>query len=414
MSAGASFRNVPALGDRDVFARMEMVLGCPRGSSGKRRRVTTLKQGARYCRPVLRLLAGVFVLCVLCGCGKDEGKSADAPVRGLRAYKVAANTESRVRRFPSVLQPADISRLSFEIAGQLMAVTLNTGQKIKLGDVLMEIDPRSVQTQLDEARARVKEAEAVVANASADLSRKTQLLERGFATRAAFDQSQASLLTARAQLDQAQRQTDLAAHNLQRSKLIAPFSGTIAGVEVKSFGQVATGQTVLTLYSDDSFELAFSVPTFTFQALQVGQPVKVTVTDRPELSLTAVIKELGAKAEQVSAFPVIVRLKNDVPGLNAGMAAEVSLELPLASGGGYLVPLSVLVPEGGKDLNGVASVFVYDGASTTVRKRRIAVGGIRDNQLAVTEGLQLGDLVASAGVSYLTDGQKVRLLPVKE
>jgi multidrug efflux pump subunit AcrA (membrane-fusion protein) len=157
---------------------MEMVLGCPRGSSGKRRRVTTLKQDARYCRPVLRLLAGVFVLCVLCGCGKEEGKSADAPVRGLRAYKVAANTESRVRRFPSVLQPADISPLSFEISGQLTAVTLNTGQKIKLGDVLMEIDPRSVQTQLDEARARVKETEAVVANASADLSRKTQLLER--------------------------------------------------------------------------------------------------------------------------------------------------------------------------------------------------------------------------------------------
>jgi RND family efflux transporter MFP subunit len=361
-----------------------------------------------------KALVVLIVLCSLSGCGKEQGKSAAEPIRGLRAYEVSANTESRVQRFPTLLQPADISGLSFEISGQLTAVTLNIGQKIKLGDVLMEIDPRSLQTTLDQARAAVKEAEAIVANASGDFSRKSELLRRGFATRADYDQSQANLLTSRAKLDQAQRQTELAQQNLQRGKLIAPFSGTVAGVDVKSFGQVAAGQTAVTLYSDDSFEMSFSVPPVTFQALQVGQPVRVAVTDRPDLSLTAVIKELGARAEQVSAFPVVVRLKNDAPGLNAGMAAEVSLELPLAAGGGYLVPLSVLVPEGGKNLQGIASVFVYDSASSTIRKRKIAVGGIRNNQLAVTEGLQPGDLVASAGVSFLNDGQKVKLLQPKE
>jgi RND family efflux transporter MFP subunit len=363
---------------------------------------------------VWKALVVSAALCCLCGCEKEESKPAAQPVRGLRAYEVSANTESRIQRFPTVLQPADISRLSFEISGQLTAVTLNTGQKVKLGDVLMEIDPRSLQTTLDQARAAVKENEAVVANASGEFARKSELLRRGFATRTDYDQSQANLLTARAKLDQAQRQTELAQQNLERGKLIAPFSGTIAGVDVKSFGQVTAGQTVVTLYSDDSLEMSFSVPPRTFQTLRVGQPVNVAISDHPEQSLTAVIKELGARAEQVSAFPVVVRLQNDVPGLNAGMAAEVSLELPLSSGGGYLVPLSVLVPEGDKDLHGAASVFVYDSASSTVRKRKIAVGGVRDNQLAVTEGLQPGDFVASAGVSFLSDGQKVKLLPPKE
>jgi len=138
------------------------------------------------------------------------------------------------------------------------------------------------------------------------------------------------------------------------------------------------------------------------------------IADRTDLSLAGVIKELGSKAEQVSAFPVVVRLKNDVPGLNAGMAAEVSLELPLVAGAGYLVPLSVVAPEGAKDVQGIVSVFVYDTGSSSVQKRKVTVSGIRDNQLAVTEGLQPGDLVASAGVSYLTDGQKVKLLQTKE
>jgi multidrug efflux pump subunit AcrA (membrane-fusion protein) len=161
--------------------------------------------------------------------------------------------------------------------------------------------------------------------------------------------------------------------------------------------------------------MSFTVPSVIFQNLKVGQPAKIEVADRPNLTLTGVIKELGSKAEQVSAFPVVVRLKNDVPDLNAGMSVEISLELPLVSGSaGYLVPLSVLAPEGGKDLHGSATVFLYDGGTSTVHKHQVTIEGIRDNKLVITEGLSAGDLVASAGVSFLSEGQKVKLLPVQE
>ena len=97
------------------------------------------------------------------------------------------------------------------------------------------------------------------------------------------------------------------------------------------------------------------------------------------------------------------------------MAVEVAVEEPLIGGGsGFLVPLSVLAPQGGKDLLGTATVFLYDPASSTVKRHQIAVGGIRDNNLIVTSGLASGDIVASAGVSYLVDRQKVKLLPLAE
>jgi multidrug efflux pump subunit AcrA (membrane-fusion protein) len=82
--------------------------------------------------------------------------------------------------------------------------------------------------------------------------------------------------------------------------------------------------------------------------------------------------------------------------------------------GGFLIPLGVLVPEGGKDIGRTAMVFVYDSATSTVRRRKITAGGIRDNQLVVTDGLSAGEIVASAGVSYLVEGQKVKLLPLQE
>ena len=153
----------------------------------------------------------------------------------------------------------------------------------------------------------------------------------------------------------------------------------------------------------------------TFQSLTIGQQVDITVADLPNLSLKGAINELGSKAEQVSAFPVVVRMENNASGLNAGMSVEVAIEEPLIGGGnGFLLPLSVLAPEGGKELQRVATVFIYDNANSTVKKREIMVGGIRGNDLVVTGGLEAGDLVASAGVSYLVDGQKVKLLPVQE
>jgi multidrug efflux pump subunit AcrA (membrane-fusion protein) len=81
---------------------------------------------------------------------------------------------------------------------------------------------------------------------------------------------------------------------------------------------------------------------------------------------------------------------------------------------GFLVPLTVLVPEGGKVLQNTGTVFRYDEASSTVKKSTVTVGGIRDNRLVVVEGVKPGDVLASAGVSYLSDGQKVKLLPFEE
>jgi RND family efflux transporter MFP subunit len=281
--------------------------------------------------------------------------------------------------------------------------------------MLAEIDPRSLQTQVEQATAGVQQAQAQLDNAQGDFQRKEELLKRGVATQAVFDQSKATLLSSRAQLDQAQRQLELANHNLDRSKLLAPFSGTIARIEIKSFGQVAAGQPAVTLYSDDRFEMSFLAPSPTFQSLAVGQAVDVKVADMPDLSLKGEIRELGSKAEQVSAFPVVVRLENSVPGLNAGMSVEVTIEEPLIGGrSGFLVPLTVLAPEGSKELQGKGTVFLYDGGSSTVKKHNITVGGVRDNRLVVTEGLGAGDIVASAGVSYLVDGQKVKLLPLRE
>ena len=324
-------------------------------------------------------------------------------MRGLRAYKVAAKAESRVRRFPSVLQPADVSSLSFEIGGQLKAVTLTVGQKVQLGDVLAEIDPRSLQSQVEQASAGVQQAQAQLDNAEGDFQRKEELLKRGVATQAVFDQSRATLLSSRAQLDQARRQLELANHNLDRSKLLGAVRRhhRPRRSQILCPGRRRTTHRV-TLYSDDRFEMSFLAPSPTFQSLKVGQAVDVKIADMPDLSLKGEIRELGVQGRAgIGLFRWSSRLDNSAPGLNAGMSVEVSDRgtLDRRRKRLLLVPLSVLVArgrQGAAEQRAPCSVYdewKLDGQKARHHGRREFATIV----LVVTEGHRAGDIVASAG-----------------
>ena len=105
------------------------------------------------------------------------------------------------------------------------------------------------------------------------------------------------------------------------------------------------------------------------------------VADLPDLSLRGDITELGSRAEQVSAFPVVVRLENSVPGLNAGMSVEVSRRGAVDRRWQWISAAAQRACPGRRQgcCRVSPRVFVYDDASSTVKKRQITVGGIRDN-----------------------------------
>jgi len=93
------------------------------------------------------------------------------------------------------------------------------------------------------------------------------------------------------------------------------------------------------------------------------------------------------------------------------MTAEVAFSIPLAESvmagqEGFMIPMAAALAEADDRF----SVFIYDAESSTVRKNPIRTGGVGDNAIAVLEGLDEGDIIATAGVSFLRDGQQVTLL----
>lgn len=357
----------------------------------------------------------------LSACGEAEQADAPAPVRGLRVFEVSEQAQNMERHFPSLVQPADETPLSFEISGQLTEVKLEVGAQVDAGDTLLMIDETTLRLELQQSRAALEQATATLSNARTDFSRKEQLLQSGNVTQAAYDQSETNLKSAQSQEDQSRQQYAITEERLEKAVLKAPFDGVISKVDATSYSNISAGQTVLSLYSQNAFEVEFTVPATLINDLSLGDSTVVEISDLGGARVGGRIKELGSRAGQVSAFPVVVALEEELPGLKAGMSADVTVTVNLIEGSeGYLVPIHCFALEDSTTLregqsiraaDSRAQVFIFDPVTSTVSKREVVTAGVRENMIIVIDGLQSGELLASAGVSYLHDGQKVRRLP---
>lgn len=364
----------------------------------------------------MRRLTVIVICCLgLVGCDRAEVSTPEA-IRGLKTFVIADTERVSVRRFPGVLEPSNLNTLSFEVGGSLLDFDLAVGQQIAAGEVVARLDPTSLELQVRSAEAGVMQAETVARNAAATLARQEALATSGTTSLATVANARTEAESAAASLVQAQQSLATAEENLGNATLVAPFDGIVNSVDVSPFQTISSGTPVLSLYDPSAFTVSFSVSFDVADRLVVGTPANVRLADRPEIALDALVSELGARADAVSSFPVVVSLQQTDPIMKAGMAVETSIAFPLPAQQGYSVPLSVIIRDGNAvsvaEDESVSSVgiYVYDPATSTVVRRQVAVGGIRDNRIILLDGVAPGDRIASAGVQFLRDGQQVKLL----
>jgi RND family efflux transporter MFP subunit len=364
---------------------------------------------------MMRNLIFIGLVLILSGC-EEEDPGVEKMIRGLKTHEVSEVERFSLRKFPAVLEPSEITTLSFEVSGKLQEILLNVGQQVSKGDILARLDPASLQLQVEVAETSVVEANASAQNAVKNLKRQQELFERGATTRVVVDDARTQSEISDAGLDQAQKSLETAINNLDKAQIKAPFDGIVNSVEVESFATVGVATPITQIYPSDGFEVAFSVNFDTVNRLVVGKSATVRLADRPDITLNAVVSEIGSRADAVSSFPIVLELKETNPLLKAGMAVEAAIEFKLAVAEGYTVPLTVVINDGksgqpsGPGQPSIMGVYVFDPDTSTVKRREVTVGGISGNSLIIIDGLQVGEQIASAGVSFLQDGQEVKLL----
>lgn len=365
-------------------------------------------------RQILCLLSAFMILV---GCtAEEEAGTADTPIRGLKTILVEANEPTVVRRFPSVLEPSELSTIGFEMGGRVGEINLRVGQVVAKDQLLAELDSEAVEIQIASAESAVAQARVAAENSAANLARQEQLLKSGTVTQAAVDNAKTDAISTAQALVQAERALDSARETAGNTSLLAPFDGIISSVDAQSFTTVSAGTPIATLYPVDGFKVSFTVNYDIANRLTVGKEAMLRLADAPDQTLTGVVTELGASADTVSSFPVVVSVDEAPDNVKSGMAVEVNLEFDLPAQTGFSVPITAAVIEGStrntpnpQDPRPI-QMFVYDPDSETVRKREVVIAGVSENSVLVISGLEVGERVAIAGVSFLTDGQSVVLL----
>ena len=102
----------------------------------------------------------------IAGCWEEEDDSTGTVVRGLKVHEIVDVERAQTRRFPGVLEPANLTVLSFEIGGRLGEFSLSVGQRVSANDVLAALDPETLDLQVQTAEAAVTQAEASARNAA--------------------------------------------------------------------------------------------------------------------------------------------------------------------------------------------------------------------------------------------------------
>ena len=353
--------------------------------------------------PVLFLAAG------LAACGEEAVEAPADPIRTIKWYEITEPAGGQQRAYSGTLKASDTSSLSFAVPGTVATVTANTGDTVTADQVLAALDTEPFRLRVSAAQADLDGAQSTYTEKQADVARQRELFQKGWVAQAALDQAVSAAEGSEAQLNLARSQLAIAERDLRNATLIAPFAGRIASRDVEPFQEVNAGQSLFLLNATGALEVDIAVPDTVVGRLNQGRTVTVDVSAAAGCGCTARITEIGSDLGVGNTVTVTAALLDGPSGLLPGMAAQVRVPLgTTADTPGFLVPLTA-VAAGDEAARGY--LFVFDRATGTVRRTPIDGGeGLRGNLVPVQGGLNAGDIVAAAGVSFLRDGQHVRLL----
>ncbi|MGI9520212.1 MAG: efflux RND transporter periplasmic adaptor subunit [Hyphomicrobiaceae bacterium] len=337
----------------------------------------------------------------------EEFSPVPEQVRPIRAFTIADVASGKVRKFSAVINASDSSSLSFQIGGNVDEVRVSQGDQVTKGQVLAVLDKIPFQLNVQAAEADLVVARADQAQKKADFDRQKTLYEQGWVARVRFDNAQRYYSSSVGRVDYAVARLNLAQRDLRNTTLVAPFDGFISVRSIDPFVEVRAGQILFRIDAEGGFEAAFGVPENTISQVVAGMQATVKFPQIGE-PVDALITEVGSAAGIGNAFPVKATLIEPPSIVRPGMTAEVTLLLSEgAMESGYLVPLSAVKPS---DTSGEGFVFIYEPKFSTVRRTLVKYAHpLIGNMVGVTV-VKSGDIVATAGVNFLVDGQKVKLL----
>lgn len=358
--------------------------------------------------PAARRAVHCLALAAFIGSVSGCGKAVVPPpeIRPVRTTVVEPKPIDDDRKAVGEIRPRQESDIGFQVGGKLISRAVDVGNSVKAGDLLARLDEQDFQNKLRSAQSDVVSAEAILTEARATETRQSELLAKGVTPVANYDAAVKNRRSAEAQLEAAKAALDLAQDQLAYTQLKADFDGIITAVAAEPGQVVSAGQTVVKLAKPDQVDAVFNVAEAAFRDRQPGETpaVVVSLLSSPGITADGVVREVSPVADPTTrTYQVKVSLENPPPAMRFG--ASVLGRLKATTAPVIVLPGSALFDRGGKP-----AVWLYDSASSTVKLKPVEVARFESDRVVVSSGLEKGEVVVTAGVNRLREGQHVRLI----
>lgn len=349
-----------------------------------------------------RIIAAALIAASLAGCDKKEAQ--DQPPRPVRTVTIERGADGETVSLTGQIRAKDEVSLAFRLDGRMLERPVHVGDVLKPGQIVARLDAQNQQSALRSAQANLAAAQAVLTQARLTYGRQRELLSDGWTPRARFDEAQQALLTAQAQVDSAQAQVRIAENQLSYTVLFADVAGTVTAKGAEPGEVVHAGQMIVQLARQGGRDAVFDVPEQLIRTGPRDPIVQLNLSNDPTVRATGRVREVAPQADATTrTFQVKVGIIDPPPAMALGSTVTGSIKL--AAPAGVEVPPSALT-----EADGRPAVWVVDPRSDTVSLRKVDVARYDPAAVLISQGLEPGDVVVTAGVQVLRPGQKVRLL----
>jgi RND family efflux transporter MFP subunit len=339
----------------------------------------------------------------LAGCSEEKTEVKAETVRPVKVVEIAASQTSRALDYSGSVRARSEIAMGFRVSGKIIERLVDIGDRVTAGETLARIDATDYALSVKSAEASLAASDRQVETADLALKRAEQLFTSNVTPKSQVEQAQLSYNQAVSNRDAARSTLEQARNQVSYSELRADKNGIVTAVNAEAGQVVSTGTPVVTVAVDGEKEVQVAVPETDIFAFKPGKTVDVSIWSNRDVKLSGTVREIAGSADQQSrTFAVRVSLPNDdrvLLGMTASVAASADNGPAMVS-----VPLSALAKQGEENL-----VWTVDRTRETVHARPVKVEDFSDDNVRITQGLEPGDLVVTAGTQFMREGLKVKL-----
>ncbi len=354
-------------------------------------------------RSLVKSLAALSVALLVAACGGPPAPSgaepAGEPVRATRAVAERITVDSLIE-LDGRVEADRTATVAARVLATLSAIHVNAGDTVRRGQLLLEIDPDTAESQVAQARGALAQATAGLTLAESNHRRYQALAGRDAASELEVDMARTRHEQALGAVEQAEGALSAARAIAGDTRVVAPFDGYVVRRMVEVGDLAAPGRPLLMLESKSSRRLVVNVPEGSARGLAVGTTVRIAVDSRPDLGeMEGVVVEMTPGADPMS-LSFEVRVELPVDGLPTGAAGRAWL--PVGQRTAVVVPAAAVLRQGGLEL------VVIEDDEGLAASRVVRAGESRaDGTIEILSGLKGGETVLTGLAAVPAAGRRV-------